>query len=164
MFEFLAEIIETSEEQWRGHLMLIAGIGLLFWVLLRRNLNQRTRASAANRELAQQISRGYGTSVQGAPLVDAPREVLHMQASMFDLQRELKAELESRIAVVQSLLRAADRKIERLESVQKMAAVPSIQDQASEVRRLAQDGQSSEEIARLTRLSLGDVEFLRSLG
>lgn len=144
--------------------MLVAGIGLLLWVFLRRNLSQRTRAAAANRELAQQISRGYGTTVQGAPMVDAPREVLHIQASMFDLQRELKAELESRIVVVQSLLRNADRKIEQLEAVQRIVAFPSIQEQAKEVCRLAKSGETNEEIARQTKLSLGDVEFLRSIG
>lgn len=53
------------------------------------------------------------------PLSDAPIETQRWQIALFDLQRELKGELDSRIAVIQMLMRQVDEKIAKLESLNK---------------------------------------------
>lgn len=94
--------------------MLVAGVGILIWVLLRRSHRARLRHVGQERELAEQQRQLGARRDSGAPLADAPAEVLRWQAAMFDLQRELKAELETKISVLQALVRLADARIATL--------------------------------------------------
>lgn len=104
-----------------SQMMLLLGMLLLAWVLIRRNLKMQRRSRAADREIRLQKAANEQLP-RGAPLADAPKEVLRWQASMFDLQRDLKAELDTRISVVQSLLRQVDQRIDELKSLQKQIA------------------------------------------
>jgi hypothetical protein len=101
---------DFQSAQW----LMLAGFVMLGWVLARRQLRMRKRvnrdAKAANRAL-QKIRDSREPAV---PLADAPAETQRWQVALFDLQRELKAELDSRIHVVHSLMRQLDDRIERL--------------------------------------------------
>lgn len=146
----------------QAQLLMVAGFVMLGWVLARRTIKMRKRvnreAKVANKAL-QQIRDHKEPAV---PLCDAPAETQRWQAALFDLQRELKAELDTRIVVVQTLLRQVDERIEHLSSLdasvsRPTAAVAGAQRQA--VVDLLRDGFSAREISDQTGLPLGDVEM-----
>ncbi|QDV71584.1 hypothetical protein Poly24_53220 [Rosistilla carotiformis] len=149
-----------------SQMMLLVGMILLAWILVRRNIKMRGRSRAVDRELKAQQAEVH-KPVRGAPLADAPKEVLRWQASMFDLQRELKAELDSRVLVVESLLRRVDQRVEELRSLQLENSAQSGKPAASgpsysKVRRLAAIGFSAEEISQ--KLDIPQAEIELSLG
>lgn len=152
----------------QAQLLMVAGFVMLGWVLARRQIGMRKRvnrdARAANKAI-QQIREHKEPAV---PLCDAPAETQRWQVAMFDLQRELKAELDTRILVVQTLLRQVDQRIERLSALQGSAAeVPQSVSEAGtvagehhqRVQRLLQSGHTAQEIADQTGMPLGDVEL-----
>ena len=96
------------------------------------------------------------------PLADAPVETLRWQAAMFDLQRDLKAELDTKIAVVQSLLREVDQRLAKLHAASVAAAGPLSAEQWAEAQRLQREGFSPCEIAKRIDAPIGDVELALS--
>jgi hypothetical protein len=101
--------------------MLLAGVALLVWVLLRRVYRKRSgrpksriapqsppwrakKSAAANRDETRQ------------PLIDAPPEILRWQLEMHETARDLKAELDTKIHVVQTLVGMACEESQRLEA------------------------------------------------
>lgn len=106
-------MLEIASQQ--SQMMLLAGIVLMGWILIRRQIKARYRQLGQDRnsrEFANQLSRS--DTSPGVPLAAAPPETQRWHAEMLALQRELKAELDMKIAVVQSLLRQADEKIDQL--------------------------------------------------
>lgn len=101
-----------------AQLWMVVGFLILGWVLARRQMKMGKRvnreARAANRELKKIRTRKEPL----LPLSDAPPETQRWQVAMFDLQRELTAELDTRISIVQTLLNQVDQRIERLETMQ----------------------------------------------
>ncbi len=145
----------------KSQLLLLAGFIMLCWVLARRQVAMRKRvnrdARVANRELSK-IRNHKETAV---PLCDAPPETQRWQAALFDLQRELKADLDTRIAIVQSLVRQADQRIARLEALERSWNVRSqITGGKHElVAGLIREGHTASEIATRTGLPVGDIEL-----
>ncbi len=100
------------------------GLGLLCWVLLRRStLRRRTRReislpvqipSHAQRGTANQLFRGVES-------VGAPKDVLKWQVELFDLSRQLHAELDTKMLVVQTLTRQCDQATKRLSEMIQIA-------------------------------------------
>jgi hypothetical protein len=80
---------------------------------------------------------------------------------MFDLQRELKAELDTRIMVVQTLLNQADDRIAKLNGVQAGLTQPSKPESSLrlQIRELLNRGHNAREIATQMGLPLDDVEL-----
>ncbi len=102
---------------FQSQMMMLAGIIMLGWMLARRQIRARRRMhaqSVADKTLRQQ--RTAADKPTGVPLASAPVETQRWQVEMFDLQRELKAELDIKIVVVQSLIRQADERIAALRS------------------------------------------------
>ncbi len=148
----------------QAQMLMVAGFVMLGWVLARRQIKMRKRvnrdARVANRAI-QQIRERKEPSV---PLADAPPETQRWHAALFDLQRELKAELDTRIMVVQTLLNQVDQRIEYLSALQgtpsplSMSVLPSPEQQRT-IQSLDSDGHTAEEIATETGLPLGDIEL-----
>ena len=92
----------------RAQMMMFGGFILLAWVLARRTLRNRRKNRIENRNAERELQRVRDSKMPAHPLADAPVETLRWQAGMFDLQRELSAELETRIGVVQSLIEQVD--------------------------------------------------------
>lgn len=145
-----------------SQMMLLAGMILLVWVLVRRNLKMRK----ANRKVSKDLNNlDRESKVSGAPLADTPTEVLRWQASMFDLQRELKGELDTKIVVVQSLLRQADQKLAQLQAAgvqlgqASSGSLPLEIGQATQVSQLSSEGFSASEIAEKMSLPVAEVEL-----
>ena len=155
----LAQLIADMQQ---AQLLMVAGFVMLGWVLARRQIKMRKRvhrdARAANKAI-QELRERKDPAI---PLSDAPAETQRWQAAMFDLQRELKAELDTRIVVVQTLLQQVDGRIERLEALQAPWQAANTE-QCQAVARLLRAGHSAEEIAAETGMPLGDVELTISM-
>jgi len=109
-------MFELTSQQ--SQLMLLAGLVLMGWILIRRQLKSRYRQYQQTRIDGDYVKTlAKSDSPRGIPLATAPPETQRWQAEMLDLQRELKAELDMKIAVVQSLIRQADEKIARLSAM-----------------------------------------------
>jgi len=172
----------------RPQLMMLAGLVMLGWILIRRSIGRRKQSHREGRE-TERVLRGLGEPKQTAvPLCDAPRDTQRWQVAMFDLQRELKAELDTRISVAQTLLRQADERIDELRAASAAlekaqgrgadgcgggknpnpaaAAQPGSGDRGGRQNRrrtveaLAGEGMTSQEIAGRTGLPVGEVEKL----
>ena len=157
----------------KAQLFMVVGFLLLGWVLARRQMKLRKRvngdARVANRELEKLRKRKDPV----LPLADAPPETLRWQGAMFDLQRELKAELDTRIVIVQTLMRQLDQRMEKLASMQaggsgavgsgaQETMLPPSADFSQRIRMLSNLGHTSTEIASQTGVSVGDVELTLS--
>lgn len=146
-------------------LMMLAGIVMLGWTLVRRQMKARKRSRQDDRQHRIALKQMGKQQSNSLPLADAPVETLRWQGAMFDLQRELKAELETKICVVQSLLNQVDQRIARLENLQGGPApveLPPLPLSDTQLRRALQlhgDGHPSAEIAAELQLPVGDVEL-----
>ncbi len=109
---FVASIIPPEQ------LMMVAGFILLAWVLVRRRLSGRRRLRQEVLASDKAAARQTAETSRSLPLADAPLETQRWQVAMFELHRDLKADLDTRIAVVGSLLRQVDQRIAHLESLQ----------------------------------------------
>jgi DNA-binding NarL/FixJ family response regulator len=155
--------VQLIAEMQQAQLLMVAGFVMLGWVLARRTIKMRKRvnrdATAANKAI-QQIRERKEPAV---PLCDAPAETQRWQVAMFDLQRELKAELDTRIVVVQTLLRQVDQRIEHLSALESSPAfqVPTAiaGQQHQKVVELLRSGHTAKEISAQMGLPLGDVEM-----
>lgn len=163
----LAAFFETPQ------LWMLAGFLMLGWVLARRTIYRRKRLVKENRESKAAMKKLMVKTDPAVPLCDAPVETQRWQIAMFDLQRELKADLDTRIAVVQSLVRMADERIaelSRLESATGISSGPAIvtPGQLDTTRRqhisaLSQSGYTAAEIAQKVGVAVGDVELTLSM-
>ncbi len=147
-------------------LMMVAGIGLLCWMLMRGKMRGRARLEPAvipplkHNSNAKLNSNGFS----GTQSLGAPTEVLKWQIELHDLGRELKAELDSKLIAVRSLATNYDLAARRLSDLIRMAEDVRL-DPASpivEARRLASLGWDSAKIAKVLALSESDVMQLLS--
>jgi hypothetical protein len=102
----------------RSGLWMLGGFLMLGWVLARTTVQRRKRRVHQSQEDREMKMRMQSTKSSALPLSDAPPETQRWQVAMFDLQRELKGELDSRIAVTQSLIRQLDQRIATIERLE----------------------------------------------
>ncbi|WDQ15855.1 hypothetical protein [Rhodopirellula sp. P2] len=103
----------------RGTLWLVAGFLMLGWALARLTISRRKKAIRQRGESRETQRRLDSVKKTALPLSDAPPETQRWQVAMFDLQRELTGDLDTRIAVVQSLIRHADQRIATLQELER---------------------------------------------
>lgn len=145
-------------------LMMLSGIGLICWLMLRGRM-QRRRSAA----LPVITDLGYNANAQkrhqqftGTQSLGAPTEVLKWQIELHDLGRELKAELDSKLVAVRSMSVAYDQAARRLAELIRMAEQVKLPP-ASPVaiaRRLAGLGWQRSKIAEVLSLSENEIEQL----
>lgn len=154
-------VADMQQAQW----LMVAGFIMLGWVLARRQIKLRGQINRDAREANQAIKRIREHQDRPVPLCDAPAETQRWQVALFDLQRELKADLDTRIAVVQTLLRQVDQRIERLtaldSSTHRFASSSAAlsEEHHRTVQELLRRGHTANEIAVTTGLPVGDVEL-----
>lgn len=102
----------------RGTMWLLAGFLILGWVLARMTIGRRRKAIHQRSETREVQRRLDSKSKTALPLSDAPVETQRWQVAMFDLQRELTGELDTRVAIVQNLLRQVDQRIAVLQELE----------------------------------------------
>lgn len=154
-------------QQHLQQLMMLAGLGLICWLLMRGNMRRRKHL-----QLPTTFSLGHNGNSQasvppfaGTKSLGAPTEVLRWQVELHDLGRELKAELDSKLLAVRAMANSYDQATRRLaemirlaEQVQLPATSP-----LAEVRRLSALGWVPAKIAQTLSLSETDVAQLLAL-
>ena len=162
----------------QAQLLMLAGFVMLGWVLARRQIALRKRVNQDSRATHRELKAIQQRKDPVAPLSDAPAETQRWQVAMFDLQRELTAELDTRIAVVQTLMRQLDERIDTLATLPPGPAADANQvdlrqaKNASQTRSVLElriaalhhSGLTSEEISQQLELPLSDVELILSSG
>lgn len=103
----------------RTGLWMLAGFLLLGWVMARMTVQRRKRGVRQKSEAAEMQRRLDSDKPTALPLSDAPVELQRWQVAMFDLQRDLKGELDSRIAITQALIRQLDQRIAVLQELKR---------------------------------------------
>lgn len=161
-------LIAAMADTQRAQLLAVAGFVMLGWVLARRQIRMKKRVSVENRAANKELEKIRTRKDPILPLSDAPAETQKWQVALFDLQRELKAELDTRIVIVQTLVRQADAKIQRLTELQNEAAktvaaaspLSPLESRRDEVESMVGRGHTAAEIAAATGLPVGDVEWM----
>jgi hypothetical protein len=102
-----------------AQLWMVAGFLILGWVLARRQMKMGKRVNREARAATRELKKIQTRKDPVLPLADAPPETQRWQVAMFDLQRELTAELDTRISIVQTLMHQADQRISKLEELKK---------------------------------------------
>ena len=102
--------------------------------LARRKIRAGKRINADTKRANRLIKELRENKEPSVPLSGAPVETQRWQAAMFDLQRELKAELDTRIVIVQTLLKQVDHKIEALSTLQANTVETDTSDASSHSR------------------------------
>ena len=102
---------------------LFLGVGLMIAILFRRYLRYFGKLKREKKR-EEKKAKSSKTPCPREPaglakqsLVDAPDNVLRWQVEMHDTARDLKAELDSKIGVLQSLVKMADDRIAQLTSL-----------------------------------------------
>ncbi len=162
--------------------MLLAGIALLIFLLMRRSFRYYgwgRRKTKADQPYLVQSTRPVHES---RTLSTAPPDVLRWHVEMHETARELKAELDSKMRLLQLLIGQAREEAERLErllgsrddsatgnsadSVSPVGAGTTSSKSATherEICALASEGQTAREIAQRVGISLDEVERVLSL-
>ena len=141
--------------------LMVGGFVMLAQVLVRRKIRAGKKVHEDTKRANRQTKLMREHKEPSVPLSGAPAETQRWQAAMFDLQGELKAELDTRIIVVQTLLNQVDEKIHQLNSLHSQlepvhAAELSIR---TKIQELGQGGFYAREIAIKTGMPLDDVEL-----
>ncbi len=158
--------------------LFILGVLLIVGVVLRNS--RRRRKSTAPLPISR-----WGQ--QGPPAATAPRDasvqMAHWEVGMHDLARELSGQLNTKIAIVERLVRDANQAAERLEALIERASLTDLNrnattvasvrtqtkasagphDRQSRICQLARRGYSSVHIAEEIGAPVGEVELVLSL-
>lgn len=97
-----------------------AGAALMSFILLRRYFAHRKKQRKEDPREPVTSAKALGDRCEPRkeqPLVDAPNQVLRWQVEMFDLVRDFKAEVNSRLVLLQSAVKSAESQAERLEKL-----------------------------------------------
>lgn len=151
----------ASSTMQAAQFLMVGGFVMLAWVLARRKIRAGKRVNEDTRRANRAIKSMRQHTEPSVPLSGAPVETQRWQAAMFDLQRELKAELDTRIIVVQTLLNQVDEKINKLDSMQAGLHDNAVPDSSirSRIQELMQRGLNAREIAMKMGMSVNAVEL-----
>jgi hypothetical protein len=162
-------------------IIMLVAMGVMIWVLWRRSHKHFGSGGTAHSPIKRFSKLEEDRELA---LADAPAEVNRWQVEMHELARDLKGELDTRIAILQILLRQADQTAARLrglglglgESLDPLAEIerwqpgdaaspnrPTHHPLAARILALAEEGKSPAEIAHQTGLPIGEVEIALSL-
>ena len=171
-------------------LLMLVGMGVMIWTLLRRSSRYFGNGGKAN-EPSQKLS--ARDTDRDRTTIDAPPDVTRWQVEMYETARDLKGEIDTKLAVLQILVRHANEASARLEAaidrteklglhsaLDPLSAIetwdetdPTIQPsthhtsqphpQSPMIYALADEGRDAAAIAQQTGLPLGEVEMVLSL-
>lgn len=148
-------------------LMMMAGLGIICWLLMRGRVTRKRGQYVSNHMLDLKHNAraaGHSRPFTGTSSLGAPSEVLKWQVELHDLGRELKAELDCKLLAVQAMTQAYDQASERLVNLMRAAhqfgAAESNPVQL--VQQLAAQGVTQSQIAQ--SLGIAEADVARLLG
>ncbi len=97
----------------KSSLLLLMGVGMMTVILMRRWNRYYRKRNSARRDPRRDV---IAASKAQQPLMDAPPEILRWQVEMHETARELKGELDTKIAILQRLTAEARHQADRLEA------------------------------------------------
>ena len=99
-------------------LLLAAGVALASWLLLR---GSRRRWISSQRATAdpKQVRQSLAEPSRDSALSDAPPEVLRWHVELHETARDLKAEIDTKLAALSALTKLAREEADRLERLLK---------------------------------------------
>jgi len=138
-------------------LMFLAGVVILIVVVLRI-----PRVRARQRKEEQQTQPAAET-----PNVRLRRTMEELAVQLHEMSREVNAQLDTKMCAIDSLLRRSEEVAARLEALLRQASsagvVSTPTDRYDDIYRMADDGKTPKEIARLKDLQPGEVELILNL-
>jgi DNA-directed RNA polymerase specialized sigma24 family protein len=163
--------------EWMSNGMFLAGIVLLILIMFRRSYRHHL---ARNRRSSGPVPRRMQIQAADRALSETPDDVMKWQVEMHELARTLKAELDTKMRLVQLLIGQARVESDRLEQLlsvldpsriaagetgdaDRVAVSGDLHPQQSAIYALADSGHSPQEIAARLEAPLGEVELLLSL-
>ncbi len=121
-------LAELPEGLGSTQLVFLAGLGLMSMVLLvrsRRYFRQATRRASAQAARPSSVEPASSSKVAGQRTIGGPpREYEQWEVAMHDLARDLTGQLDSKIRVLELLIRQADEAAARLERASGAGAGP----------------------------------------
>ena len=112
--------------------MFAAGIVLLTWVLLRRLHRARKQGTRSDSNVVASFEKPSRIS-------EMPRDMTRGQVEMYDFARDMSAEMDTKLRVLQAVVKQADQQAERLEAAIDRAerlGVAECKDTLTEIRRV----------------------------
>jgi len=116
----------------KASLLFLVGVVVLIVTLMRRWSRHYKRQRAATKRDARRPALGAPNVEQ--PLMDAPPEILRWHVEMHEVARDLKAELDTKIAVLERLTIDARQQAERLEKIVQQAEQTALSDSPASLR------------------------------
>ena len=132
--------------------LFLLGLALLIVILLRRFYRYRGRKKGGNQAAEVQKQGERAEPRSDLPLVDAPPEMTRWHVEMYEVSRDIKAELDSKMLAAQVLIRLADESTVRLQAAvarleqaghPPSEAMQTIEQLAAELSRLADAASTS---------------------
>lgn len=149
-------------------MMMMAGLGIICWILLRGKMNRKKRSQPAvqipslkHNANATATRAGHTGTFTGTNSLGAPTEVLKWQVELHDLGRELKGELDSKMLALQAMHRRCEQATQNLQHL--LERVESQSAQIAPIDRakaLASSGWPNSKIATALSLDPSDVSTL----
>lgn len=93
--------------------LFIAGIGILCYLLLRRSRGKLARAHRNDEQTV--IKPQVAAAPRQSHLADAPDDLLRWQVELHETARDIKAEIDTKLAALQALTTSARQECARLE-------------------------------------------------
>lgn len=149
-------------------LLMMAGMGLICWLLVRGKMRRRPRGDLPVRvdelKFNSNAHRKHD-QFSGRSSLGAPSDVLKWQVELHDLGRELKAELDSKMIAVRTLCKSYDQAAKRLSELIRLAEeVEAVAESPlHQIQRLCDAGWEPSKISRMLGIPLADVELLMKI-
>lgn len=132
---------------------VLLGVVLMIFILMRRwfrySRRQRKRPDRYSIEKVAKITSAAEPNLD-LPLVDSPPEMIRWHVEMYEIARDLKAELNSKMIALQAMVRMADQASQRLESAVMRAeslGIRESRDRLEEIQHLTQQLASADDLS-----------------
>jgi hypothetical protein len=97
-------------------LLLIVGVGVMIYFMMRRNSSLLRDSGDSNQEVRKTRAL-HAERDRDSALADAPDEILRWQVEMHATARDLKAEIDTKLMLLQALLKQVQEERQRLEEL-----------------------------------------------
>ena len=141
--------------------LLVAGIGIMTWVLLRRASRARKRLSLIS---SASSSRQAHSSDRPDSWDDKPREMSRWRVEMYDVARDMRADMDTKMRILQALIGQAQQQAQRLEAAIDKAerlGIAECRDTLKEIKRVTSQPPVMDDVNTCMDSALPRLESVR---